>query len=308
MGTSNKLRHGAEIAVGQEHAGHAHHQHDNTAMRELKDMTVAITGASAGIGRALAVELHRRGARLALAARRVEMLTELNRELGGNHLILQTDVSQEDGCAAFISAAQTRFGRIDTLVCNAGYGIMRNIGEMTSAEWHALIATNVYGTTNCIRAALPAMSVQSERHGWRGQMMIVSSCLARRAGPEVGAYAATKAAQLSIAEALRLELAEQRIAVTSVHPIGTDTEFIQAATAIGGREIPRDPNEPTQSATTVAERMVKAIIRPRPEVWPYPLARWAFGLATLFPSMTDGTVRRRWMRSKASPSSSTPKP
>lgn len=308
MGTSNETRNGTEIANEQELTGHTHHRHDNTIMRELKDMTVAITGASAGIGRALAVELHRRGARLALAARRVDMLTELNRELGGNHLILRTDVSQEEDCAAFISAAQTRFGRIDTLVCNAGYGIMRNIGEMTSAEWQALIATNVYGTTNCIHAALPAMSTQSERYGWRGQMMIVSSCLARRSGPEVGAYAATKAAQLSIAEALRLELAEQRIAVTSVHPIGTDTEFIDAAAAIGGRKFSRDSNEPIQSATIVAERMVKAIVHPRPEVWPYPLARWAFGLATLFPSMTDGAVRRRWMRSKSSAPSSSPKP
>ena len=317
MGASNELRlwlqtpgYGPQdraAIVEQEHTGHAHHRHDNTAMRELKDMTVAITGASAGIGRALAVELHRCGARLALAARRIDMLTELNRELGGDHLILRTDVSQEDDCAAFISAAQTRFGRIDTLVCNAGYGIMRNIGEMTSTEWQALMATNVYGTTNCIYAALPAMSTQSERYGWRGQMMIVSSCLARRSGPEVGAYAATKAAQLSIAEALRLELAEQRIAVTSVHPIGTDTEFIDAAAAIGGRKFSRDSNEPIQSASTVAERMVKAIIHPRPEVWPYPLARWAFGLATLFPSMTDGAVRRRWLRSKSSAPGSSPK-
>ena len=307
MGTSNEPRHCTEIAIEQEPTGHAHHQYDNTAMRELKDMTVAITGASAGIGRALAVELHRRGARLALAARRVEMLTELNRELGGNHLMVRTDVSQADDCTAFINAAQTHFGRIDTLVCNAGYGIMRTVAEMTPAEWHALFATNVYGTTNCIRAALPAMSTQSERHGWRGQMMIVSSCLARRSGPEVGAYAATKAAQLSIAEALRLELAEQRIAVTSVHPIGTDTEFIEAAATIGGRKFSRDSNEPVQSAMTVAEHMVKAIMRPRPEVWPYPLARWAFGLATLFPSMTDGAVRRRWLRSQSSAPDSSPK-
>lgn len=265
-------------------------------MRELKDMTVAITGASAGIGRALAVELHRRGARLALAARRMEALEALNQELGGGHLIQRTDVSQTDDCTAFMAATQKRFGRIDTLVCNAGYGMNRGIGEMTSAQWQALMATNLYGTTDCIRAALPGMSAQSERQGWRGQVMIVSSCLARRSGPEVGAYAATKAAQLSVAEALRLELADQRIAVTSVHPIGTETEFFHTAAVVGGREIQRSPNEPTQSAATVAERMVAAIISPRPEVWPYPLARWIFGLATLFPGFTDRAVRRRWER------------
>ncbi len=270
--------------------------HDNPRMRELKNMVVAITGASAGIGRALALELHRRGARLALAARRLDALEALNQELGGGHLIQRTDVAQTVDCAAFIAATQARYGRIDTLVCNAGYGLARRIGEMSPADWQALMATNLYGTTDCIRAALPGMSVQAELHGWRAQVMIVSSCLARRSGPEGGAYAATKAAQLSVAEALRMELGELHIAVTSVHPIGTATEFWDAATAIGGRAMKRSASEPTQSAATVAERMVKAIIRPRPEVWPYPLARWVFGLATLFPGITDGAVRRRWLR------------
>lgn len=268
----------------------------NAAMRELKDMVVAITGASAGIGRALAVDLHRHGARLALAARREDALVALNAELGGGHLIRRCDVANADDCAAFICATQARFGRIDTLVCNAGYGIARRIDEMTAVEWQAIIATNLYGTTECIRTALPLMSAQDERDGWRAQVMIVSSCLARRSGPEGGAYAATKAAQLSVAESLRLEVADRRIAVTSVHPIGTATEFWDAAKAVGGRAPVRSPSEPTQSATTVAERMVAAIRRPRPEVWPYPLARLVFSFATLFPSFTDRAVRRRWMR------------
>lgn len=270
---------------------------DNCAMRELKEMTVAITGASAGIGRALAVELHRRGARLALAARRMEALEALNQELGGGHLIQRTDVAQTADCSAFIAAAHQRFGRIDTLVCNAGFGMVRGIGEMTSAQWQALMATNLYGTTDCIRAALPGMIAQDQRQGWRAQVMIVSSCLARRAGPEVGAYAATKAAQLSVAEALRLELADQRIAVTSVHPIGTETEFLDVAVAVGGRAFSRSPHEPTQSAAAVAERMIAAMRSPRPEVWPYPLARWIFGLATMFPGVADRAARRRWVRS-----------
>lgn len=265
-------------------------------MRDLKNMVVAITGASAGIGRALAVELHHQGARLALAARREDALTALNTELGGGHLIQRCDVARADDCAAFIAATQARYERIDTLVCNAGYGLARRIGEMTPAEWQAIIATNLYGTTDCIRAALPLMITQDQRDGWRAQVMIVSSCLARRSGPESGAYSATKAAQLSVAEALRIELADSRIAVTSVHPIGTATEFWDAATAVGGRAPVRSASEPTQSAVTVAQRMIRAISRPRPEVWPHPLARWVFGLATLFPGLTDRAVRRRWLR------------
>ena len=116
-------------------------------MRELKDMVVAITGASAGIGRALAVELHRRGARLALAARREDSLASLNAELGGGHFIQRCDVARAEDCAAFIAATQIRYGRIDTLVCNAGYGISRRIDEMTATEWQTIIATNLYGTT-----------------------------------------------------------------------------------------------------------------------------------------------------------------
>jgi NAD(P)-dependent dehydrogenase (short-subunit alcohol dehydrogenase family) len=277
-------------------AGAAQHGADNAGMRELKGMVVAITGASAGIGRALAVELHRHGAQLALAARREDALAALNAELGGGHLIQRCDVARAEDCAAFIAATQARFGRIDTLVCNAGYGIARRIEEMTPAEWQAIIATNLYGTTSCIQAALPTMSTQDVRDDWRAQVMIVSSCLARRSGPEGGAYSATKAAQLSVAEALRLELTDRRIAVTSVHPIGTATEFWEAAKTIGGRAPVRSPTEPTQTAAAVAERMVAAIRRPRAEVWPYPLARWVFSFATLFPGITDRAVRRRWMR------------
>ncbi|HEX3132903.1 MAG TPA: SDR family oxidoreductase, partial [Planctomycetota bacterium] len=170
-------------------------------MRELKDMVVAITGASAGIGRALAVELHRRGARLALAARREDALVALNVELGGGHLIHRCDVARAEDCASFIAATQSRFGRIDTLVCNAGYGISRRVDEMVPAEWQAIIATNLYGTMDCIRAALPLMIAQERRDGWRGQVMIVSSVVARRGLPFFGPYSATKAAQLSLAEA-----------------------------------------------------------------------------------------------------------
>src|SRR5438132_10748543 len=90
--------------------------------RRLDGMVVIITGASAGIGKALAEELSKRGAKLALGARRVERLEELNRALGGGHLVVQCDVSREEDCTRLINSAVEKFGRIDTLVCNAGYG------------------------------------------------------------------------------------------------------------------------------------------------------------------------------------------
>jgi len=99
--------------------------------RTIDGMVVIITGASAGIGRALAENLSGRGARLVLAARRLERLEELNHSLGGKHLCVRTDVSRREECENLIAAAASRLGRIDTLVCNAGYGILRPVAETT---------------------------------------------------------------------------------------------------------------------------------------------------------------------------------
>src|SRR3954470_18387417 len=95
--------------------------------RSLQDMVVVITGASAGIGKALAEALHARGARLALAARRLDRIESLNRELGGKHLALQIDVSDPAQCEPLVRRSVEHFGRIDTLVCNAGYGVLRPV-------------------------------------------------------------------------------------------------------------------------------------------------------------------------------------
>ncbi|HEY0908879.1 MAG TPA: SDR family NAD(P)-dependent oxidoreductase, partial [Bradyrhizobium sp.] len=267
----------------------------NAAMaRKLDGMVVIITGASAGIGAALARELSGAGARLALAARRADRLEELNRELGGQHLCVATDVADPRGCLALIGAAHERFGRIDTLVCNAGYGIHRRVIETDAAALTEIFRTNVLGTTECLIAAGPIMLRQELRDGWRGQVMIVSSVVARRSIPFFGAYSATKAAQLSLAEAMRVEAAPDRIAVTTVHPVGTETEFgdVSAGRSAGNRP-QRIAGEVQQSAQTVARAMVKGIRSPCPEVWPFRPARWGVGIATLLPGLVDRVLARR---------------
>jgi len=257
-------------------------------------MVVVITGASAGIGRALTEALSAQGANLALAARRVDRLGEINQTLGGQHLIVPTDVSVTAQCEDLIEQTVGRFGRIDTLVCNAGYGFHAPVAQTSRQQFEQIFATNVLGTTECIRAAVPRMLAQEARDGWRGQIMIVSSAVARRGLPFFGAYCATKAAQLSLAESMRVELWPQRIAVTSVHPIGTDTEFGDvSAQKSGGNRPGRIPGEVRQSSATVAKKMIKAISRPRPEVWPFAPARWGISIATLIPGMVDRVMRRR---------------
>ena len=229
---------------------------------------MVITGASAGIGKALAEELSRRGARLALAARRSDRLEALNGALGGRHLCIPTDVAVREQCELLVRHTFDHFGRLDTLVCNAGYGILRPAAETSPREMQAIFQTNVFGTMDAVRAAVPLMRNQEPRDGWRGQVMIVSSVLARRGLPYFGAYSATKAAQLSLAEAMRVELRDVPIAVTSVHPIGTDTEFgdVSAGQSAGRR--PEVSGEVRQSAADVAGAMARAIERPTPKSGP----------------------------------------
>jgi 3-oxoacyl-[acyl-carrier protein] reductase len=256
-------------------------------------MVVAITGASAGIGRALAEKLSQNGARLALAARRLDRLQELNEQLGGQHLCVQADVSKPAECESFIAQTVQRFGRLDTLVCNAGYGIARSIVDSTHDDVERMFATNVYGTLDCIRVAVPIMKKQEVRDGYRGQIMIVSSAAGRRGLPFFGIYSATKFAQLGISEALRVELKPEQIAVTSVHPIGTETEFFDVAQQRGGLKMPPPgKGEVRQSASTVARKMMRAIEKPRPELWPMRPARWALSFSTLFPGLTDRVMAK----------------
>jgi len=263
-------------------------------------MVTIITGASDGIGAALAEHLAAQGGRLILNARGRERLEALASRLPGKHQVVPGDVADPATSAALVSAALTHFGRLDTVVANAGYGLVRTVVETSPEDWQAILATNLLGTTHLIRAAVPVLQRQDALHGWRGQVMVVSSALARRGRPEAGAYSATKAAQLSIAEALRVELLGARIAVTSVHPIATATGFVAATEAHGGRWA-RTGAEPVQPASLVAHRMVAAMVRPRAEVWPHPLSRLALGLGTLWPTLFDGYLHRRMRANAACP-------
>jgi len=250
-------------------------------------MVVVVTGASAGIGKALCEALDSRGAKLVLSARREDKLRDLNRSLGSRHLVVPADVSKLEDCVRLVETSMQSLGRIDTLVCNAGYGFYFPLVDTTPQQMRDIFATNVYGTTDCIHAALPGMLQQPVRDGYRGQVMLVSSFVARRAVPCLGAYSATKAAQLSIAEALRVELKSQQVAVTSVHPIMTKTEFGAVAEQQGEIRLPRDGDSLQQTVEHVAKRMVAAIERPRPELWPSRPSRWVASLGTLLPRLMD---------------------
>lgn len=267
--------------------------------RSLADMVTVITGASAGIGRALAVELSERGGKLVLAARRLDRLEQLNSELGGAHACISADVSQPEACRKTVMLAVEKFGRVDTLVCNAGYGLIRAFDSMSPDDIKNLFQTNLFGTIDCCRAAIGVMKRQDLRDGIRGQIMIVSSACARRGLPYFSTYAASKAAQLSLAEGLRVELKPFGIAVTCVHPELVETDFFTSVQKVSGMNPCALAPGKKSTPASCAHQMARAIERPRRELWPKPFSRAALTICTMIPGVADffiGRIRDQLLR------------
>ena len=193
-------------------------------MEALKDTVVAITGASAGIGRATARELAGAGANVVVGARRKERLEALEAEHPGRIVAVEMDVRSPDDSRRLVQTAVERFGRLDTLVANAGIGMYGGILDHTDDELTTMLDTNVAGTVWPIRAAVPEM-----RKAGQGDIVIVASVAGFRGGADEAVYAATKFAQVGLAGALDRELRQDGIRVTTIGPAGTSTEFAMGA-------------------------------------------------------------------------------
>jgi NADP-dependent 3-hydroxy acid dehydrogenase YdfG len=188
------------------------------------DRVLLITGASSGIGAATARALAGKY-RLVLAARRLEDLEALAEELGGEEraIAVRCDVTEWDEVQALAQTALDRFGRINAVFANAGFGASRGFLEESVDHWRPMVLTNVLGPALTIRATLPHMLERGDGH-----YVITSSVAGRRVLPG-SLYSATKFAATAIGEALRMELRQvddnDRIKVTLVEPGITDTEF-----------------------------------------------------------------------------------
>jgi NAD(P)-dependent dehydrogenase (short-subunit alcohol dehydrogenase family) len=252
-------------------------------VRSLRDSVVAVTGASAGIGRECALAFAREGAKVVVGARRRDRLDELVAEIeraGGHAMARAMDVGEEHDVQRFVDAAAARFGRLDVLVNNAGYGIHGRVEETPGAAFERLMRVNYLGTVHGCRAALPIMKRQGS-----GVIVNISSIVGHRALPGGAAYAATKAAQISLTESLRVELRGTGIHVCSVHPISTVTEFHEVLSRESSGQV--RPMGPRQSAAAVARAVVGCAKRPRPEVYPYPASRLIVWLNALSPRLAD---------------------
>jgi short-subunit dehydrogenase len=189
--------------------------------RTLRGKVAVVTGASSGIGEAVARELASRGAGVVLAARDVERLEALEREIsvaGGLALAVKTDVSIRDSVEAMVGETIEGFGVLDILVNNAGLGLSGRVAQLRLEDLRHVFEVNTIGPLNCIQAALPHM-----RSG--GRIINVYSVVGRRAVPKVGGYCATKFALNALSDALRVEIADRGITVTSVYPGTTRTAF-----------------------------------------------------------------------------------
>jgi NAD(P)-dependent dehydrogenase (short-subunit alcohol dehydrogenase family) len=250
----------------------------------LAGRVAVVTGASAGIGRATALALARDGARVVVTARRRDRLEALAQEIrgaGGEALVVAGDVTRREDVRTVIGAAIESMGRLDILVNNAGLGHFATLEETPAEAFQYLWDVNVMGMIHGIQEALPFM-----RREGRGHIINVSSVAGKRGTPRNSAYNATKFAQIGISEALRLELHKTRIQVSVVCPIMTGSEFFEVAARRSGGGRPHYPG-PVQTAEHVARCILRCIHRPRPEVFPFPLARIYTVLGAVFPRLSD---------------------
>ena len=250
---------------------------------------IAITGASAGIGRATALRLARDGAAVAICARRREQLDAAAAEIvaaGGRALSVVADVTQAEAMDAFVAQTVARFGRLDVMMCNAGFGIAGAIDDIAPDQMQKLMDINYHGTYHATRAALPLFRRQGSGH-----IVMVSSIVGKRGVPYMGAYSATKFAQVGLAECLRSELLGTGIHVTVVYPVSTETEFFDVMSRETGTAVTRAMG-PRQSVEVVAGAIARAIDRPVAEVYPHAPSRALVILNALAPGLTDRVVKR----------------
>ncbi len=250
---------------------------------------IAITGASAGIGRATALRLAREGASVAICARRADRLDVVATEIaaaGGQALPIVADVTRAEDMNAFVARTVERFGRLDVMMCNAGFGIAGAIDEVSPDQIQKLMDVNFTGTYLAVRAALPLLRRQRSGH-----IIIVSSIVGKRGVPYMGAYAATKFAQVGLAECMRSELLGSGIHVSVVYPVSTDSEFFDVMSRETGADVTRAMG-PRQTGDDVAEAIVRAIGRPVPEIYPHVMSRALVILNAVAPGFADRVVKR----------------
>jgi short-subunit dehydrogenase len=265
----------------------------------LAGRVFVITGASSGIGRATAIEAARADMDVVVAGRRVDRLESVVREIAGlgrrGHAVAG-DVADPTFAARLLDESERVFGRFDAVFANAGYGAEKRAIEFGDGELRRMFEVNFFASVDLVRLAAERL-IAAKR---RGHLLMCSSCVAKFTLPGYGPYSATKAAQAMVCRAMRYELREYGIEVSSVHPVTTQTEFFDVATgggasaaARGADEIPQPsvaahaPKFIIQSPERVARAVVRCLRRPVAEVWTSFPTRLGAAIFTAFPWVAD---------------------
>jgi short-subunit dehydrogenase len=258
----------------------------------MDKQVMIITGASSGIGAETARRMARDGLRLTLAARRAERLQGVAKEveqLGGEALIVQTDVTRDEDLQRMFDATLERWGRVDVLLNNAGVGQGKPLVEKTEAEIRANINVNLIGVIESSRLVLPIMLRQGAGH-----IINLSSLSGLVASPGVTIYCATKFGVVGFSDALRRELHGSGVHVSMFCPGFTPSEIDPVLQAhVEGR--PDAPYVPGLMPTSyVADQIARLVYHPRrltiiPRSWGY-----LSTIAYLFPKLADVLIKLFW--------------
>jgi NAD(P)-dependent dehydrogenase (short-subunit alcohol dehydrogenase family) len=272
---------------------------------DFRGQVAWITGASSGIGRALALELARHGADVAISARRVDRLQELAaaiEALQRRCLVVPCDVTDEAAVAAAVARIVERLGRLDVAVANAGFAVSGRVEELSAADWRRQLDTNVVGAALTARHALP------ELRRTAGRLVLVGSVASMMTGPKSGAYAASKYAVRALGQTLAMELHGSGVSCTTLHPGFVDSEIARVDNQ--GRFDPartdRRPARLMWPAERAAQVMVRAIWQRRGEYVFTGHGKLAGFLGRHWPGLVQFAQTRKPVRRRASPRTTTP--
>jgi short-subunit dehydrogenase len=256
--------------------------------RDIQGSRAIVTGASSGIGRAIARELARQGGKVICMARREDRLQAVAQGIecaGGCVSCVVGDVTDAAVRARGVEAAVSQFGGLDILVNNAGVGAIGPFETADPQRVRRIMEVNFFALVEMTRLALPLL-----KQGRRPIIVNVSSILGRRGVPHNSEYAASKFAVHGFSESIRAELAASGVDVLVVSPGTTETEFFdQVLESKGG---PKWPDHKVVSAETVARATVRAIRRGSHEVTPYFWGKVLVLLSRLSPWLVDKLMAR----------------
>lgn len=253
----------------------------------LRNNVFVITGASTGIGEALAYRLSERGAKVVLAARRIEELHRVEaavRERGGQALAVACDVTQRADCQRLVDETVAKFGSLDGLIVNAGATMWARFEDIADpAMLERLMQVNYMGAVYCVHAALPHLRRS------RGRIVGIASLTALTGVPTRSGYAASKHAMRGFFDSLRIELGDAGISVTMIYPGFVATGIRENATAANGEAAKVDPVDPAKvmSVEECVAIILPAIESRRREVVMTGRARIAQWLKLIAPGLVD---------------------